>query len=167
MDFDQWKIPRPGSACQRPDAHRRLTPPALTATFTVTGAWRSWLSRWPVKPEAAGSSPVAPALFPWAMHERALTRRTVPCALQKHSAGCSAVGSAFGSGPKGRRFKPAQPEKHPYTSQFVHADGRLIDAWPEVPIGVTLCMGTRTHRKITTRPLLPLKEGRLVAGARV
>jgi hypothetical protein len=30
-----------------------------------------------------------------------------------------------------------------------------------------LCMGTRTHRKITTRPLLPLKEGRLVAGARV
>ena len=25
-------------------------------------------------------------------------------------AGCSAVGSAFGSGPKGRRFKPAQPD---------------------------------------------------------
>ena len=28
----------------------------------------------------------------------------------RFSAGCSAVGSAFGSGPKGRRFKPAQPD---------------------------------------------------------
>ena len=47
-----------------------LTPQDSVATFTVTGAWRSWLSRWPVKPEAAGSSPVAPAffsLFLWAL----------------------------------------------------------------------------------------------------
>ena len=40
-----------------------LTADGSIATFNVTGAWRSWLSRWPVKPEAAGSSPVAPALF--------------------------------------------------------------------------------------------------------
>ena len=136
MDFDQWKIPRPGSACQRPEAARRLTPPALTATFTVTGAWRSWLSRWPVKPEAAGSSPVAPALFSTGQCTSALPQRTGFCAAAAHTAdsvggrirytvsfvhgspcrrgfistGCSAVGSAFGSGPKGRRFKPAQPE---------------------------------------------------------
>ena len=46
-----------------------------------------------------GSSPVAPALF------------SRPRCSPRHSSGCSAVGSAFGSGPKGRRFKPAQPDK--------------------------------------------------------
>ena len=50
----------PSGAARGPNL---LTPYASVATFTVTGAWRSWLSRWPVKPEAAGSSPVAPALF--------------------------------------------------------------------------------------------------------
>ena len=36
-----------------------LSTPILSS-LSFTGAWRSWLSRRPVKPEAAGSSPVAP-----------------------------------------------------------------------------------------------------------
>ncbi len=34
----------------------------LYIAHLITGAWRSWLSRRPVKPEVAGSIPVAPAL---------------------------------------------------------------------------------------------------------
>ncbi len=68
-----------------------------------TGAWRSWLSRRPVKPEIAGSSPVAPE------RPRAVVSET----------GCSAVVSALGSGPRGRWFKSTQPdEKGPGITGF-------------------------------------------------
>ena len=36
-----------------------------------TGSWCSWLTRWPVKPEIAGSSPVGPAMQKGLQHSHA------------------------------------------------------------------------------------------------
>ena len=60
-----------GRAFQRLAVRRITTPVAVQARFrppsmvpsqqSSPGAWCSWLARRPVKPEVAGSSPVAPA----------------------------------------------------------------------------------------------------------
>jgi hypothetical protein len=99
------------------------------------GVWRSWLSRRPVKPEIAGSSPVTPESFfartPFSKDVLRKAHRSVnfnhSCV---HVPGKMAVSmmhrvvaqwlSALGSGPRGREFKSLQPEIQG-TSKIFHS----------------------------------------------
>ena len=71
----------------------------ITDVNCSRGRSEVWLSRWPVKPETAGSNPVAPVLF----YSLLIIEDKILRAVAQ-------LASALGSGPRGRESESPQPD---------------------------------------------------------
>ena len=120
MEFRPEKIARAGRRCQRPGTTNLLTSARRHCYIHGHGGVAKLVIALACQAGGRGfKSRRSRSFSSNAMHggsgSRAWWART-GAIMKSHSSGCSAVGSAFGSGPKGRRFKPAQPDFH---AQFI------------------------------------------------